>query len=330
MQLEAIRTYGRDSFSTPPERGVNGQASRATPMDPQLPSSRFLIGLTSAVSQALVASISSRDGTSGGSCSTSISVRYMQLPQLKGSGIHLHSLPSTPSLRGVFSLRFSCFYSNLTIRIAEFVACSSQSHLWVSSESSCRRPQESRWHRSQLYKRYATSYSRHQSEARDTLHRPTALGASEAMKDSRPSATDATSNQLQSLLGLRREVSLSLHEAKQEVCSLFSIDIMYVTFDIQSNEVHMYLTAPTAENKWEKDARHLYISSSLHPDSAPSLELRAFVVSNRDDFFRQDYLADAQLTMEYQQQGQNGGTNESLSDASADAIVNQHDPNRMQ
>jgi hypothetical protein len=34
--------------------------------------------------------------------------------------------------------------------------------------------------------------------------------------------------------------------------------------------------------------------------------------------------------MEYQQQGQNGGTNESLSDASADAIVNQHDPNRMQ
>ncbi len=262
MQPDTIPTYGRDSFSRLPERGVSEQANRGTPMDPQLPSSRFLTGLTSATWQAPVASISSRDGTSEGSCSTSVSVQYMQLPQVKGSGIHLHYLPSNPSLRGVFSLRFSFPFSNLTSHIPEFVVCSSQSHLWVFSASSCQRFQESQWHRGQLDRQYAMSYSRHQSEVRGTLHQPAASDVNEAMKDSRPFVTGATGNQLQSLPGLRREASLSLREATQEVCSLFSIDIMYVTFDIESNVVRMHLTVPTSDISQKKDAHHFYISSS--------------------------------------------------------------------
>ncbi len=258
MQLDAIPTYGRDSFSRPPGLGVNGQANRGTPRDPQLPSSQFLTGLTSATWQVPVGSSFSRGGTSEGSCSTSVSVQYMLLPQVKGSGIHLHYLPSTPSLRGAFSLRFSFFYSNLTSHIAEFVVCSSQSHPWEFSESSCRRPQESQWHRSQFDTQYAMSYSRHQAEVRGTFHQRAASDVNEAKKESRPSATAATSNQLRSLLGLRREASLSLHEAKQEVCSLFSICIMYVTFDIESNQVYIRITAPTADNNGDPDARLLY------------------------------------------------------------------------
>ena len=285
MQLEVILTYGRDSFSRLPERGASGRANRGIPMDPQLPSSRFLIGLISAVWQAPVASISSRDGTSGGSCSTSISVRYMQLPHPKGSGIHSHSLPSTPLLPGVFSLRSSCFYSNLTSHIAEFVVCSSQSYLWVSSETSCRRPQELQWHQSQLYKRYATSYSRHQSEVRDTSRQSPASDASEAKKESHPSATGATSNLLQSLLGLRTEASLSLREAKQEACSLFSIDIMYVTSDIESNEAHIYLTAPTADNNREEDARHCIYIVLASRRCSQSRRFAPSLVRNSSTFF---------------------------------------------
>jgi len=40
--------------------------------------------------------------------------------------------------------------------------------------------------------------------------------------------------------------------------------------------------------KRQKDAPHLYILWSLHPDSAPWSELRAFVVPNWDDFLPQD------------------------------------------
>ncbi len=60
--------------------------------------------------------------------------------------------------------------------------------------------------------------------------------------------------------------------------------------DIESNEPHMYLTAPMADNKRQKDPPHLYMSWSLHPDSAPWSELRAFAVPNRDDFLPQDVL----------------------------------------
>ena len=55
------------------------------------------------------------------------------------------------------------------------------------------------------------------------------------------------------------EESLSLHEATQGVCSLFSIDIMYVTSDIKANAPHLRLTAPTADNRnRKKDAQLLY------------------------------------------------------------------------
>ena len=275
-------------------------------MDPQLPSLRSLIGWTSATWQAHVASISSQGGTSEGSCSTSVLVQYMRLPQLKGPGIQLYPLPSTPFPQGVFSLMFSISFSIVTSHIIEFVVYSSQSLLWAFSESSSQRPQESQWHRNQFDRQYAMSCSRHRCGVRGTMRRRVALDANEAMTDSRPSATCATRNPLRSSPGLRMEASLSLHEATQGVCSLFSIGIMYVTSDIKANAPHLRFTAPTTDNRSQnKDAPHCIFNvlarlglptsprSSTSSRFAAPVELRAFTAANRDDFFLVDVMRNA-------------------------------------
>ena len=258
MKRFAIPTYGRDSFSKLRELTVNAQADQGTPMDPRLPSSRSLIGSTSTTWQAHVASISFQDGISEGFCSTSALVRCMRIPPVKGSGIQWYPLPSTPFPQGVFSLMISSSFSDLTSHIAVFFVCSSQLLLWAFSEFFSQRPQESQSHPSQSDTRYAMSYSRHRSEVRGTLHRPLASDASVAKTDSRPYATCATGNLLRSSPGLRMEASLSLHEAKQGVCSPFSIGTIYVTYDIKANAPYVRFAAPTADNSGDHDARVLY------------------------------------------------------------------------
>jgi hypothetical protein len=47
---------------------------------------------------------------------------------------------------------------------------------------------------------------------------------------------------------------------------------------------------PTSANNREEDARHLCMWSSLHPDSASALELRALIAPKRDDFFPMDVI----------------------------------------
>ncbi len=47
----------------------------------------------------------------------------------------------------------------------------------------------------------------------------------------------------------------------------------------------------TADNKRQKDAPHLYISSSLHPDCRCTMDAaQLFVCGNREDSFAVDFM----------------------------------------
>ncbi len=248
MQLDINPTYGRDFFLMLPKPKVSGQVNRVTLMDPLLPSLQSLTGLTSVIVQVPVELIFFLDGTSEDFCSRQASVQYMQFPLVKGLGIHWEYQPSSPSLLDDFSSQVSYLFSNVTIHRVEFFSCSSLSLPSASSGSFSQRPLESQWHPSQFDRRYAMFYSRHQSEVRGTSHQRAASLANEAVKDSLPSASDATGSQLQSLPGLRKAVSLSRREATQEDYLQFSIDIKYVIPDIESNMVQGNPAAPTADN----------------------------------------------------------------------------------
>ena len=285
MQLDINPTYGRESSSMPPKTEVSGQVNQVTPMGLLLPSLQSLTGLTSVVVQALLGSNFSPVCTFEDSCLRRASVQYRQFPLVKDLGIRWEYQPSSPSLQGVFSLQVSYLSSNFTIHRVEFFSCSSQSPLLAFSGPSSRKPLESQRHPSQFGRRYAMSYSGHQSEAHGTLHRPTALGASEAMKDSRPSASDVTGSPLQSLPGLRTAVSLSRRATKQVVYPVFSIDRRYVMFDIESNSVRRNSVAPTADNNRKEDARLLYIME-LASCSCPRSGCSAIIYGGQEhDFF---------------------------------------------
>jgi hypothetical protein len=92
-------------------------------------------------------------------------------------------------------LHGSSFFS-FTNHTIESVVYSSQSHTWVSSESSCQRLPGLQWHHHRPDRRSARSYSHRQFEVRGIWLQSMALGASAVDLASRPSATDGVNSRL--------------------------------------------------------------------------------------------------------------------------------------